>query len=141
MNPKEIRLYASHRQFYVQDSEPPGSTDDPAFWTDKTSADRLAITDGILGIRTGSYDDVTVRAEGFSSEPALDLSQWDHVTEAGLEVRTGLHTGECELIGNDLGGLAVHIGARVANEANAAEVLVSSTNRGTTFLSSSSRDS
>jgi class 3 adenylate cyclase len=51
----------------------------------------------------------------------------DKVREVGLEVRTGLHTGECELIGNDVGGLAVHIGARVANEANAAEVLVSST--------------
>jgi class 3 adenylate cyclase len=51
----------------------------------------------------------------------------DKVREVGLEVRTGLHTGECDLIGNDVGGLAVHIGARVANEANAAEVLVSST--------------
>jgi hypothetical protein len=90
MNPEEISLYASHRQFYVQDSEPRGDTGDPAFWTDKASTDRLAITDGILGIGTGSYDFVRVRAEGFSSKPPLDLAKWDHVTEAGLEVRSGM---------------------------------------------------
>src|SRR4051812_11642871 len=44
-----------------------------------------------------------------------------------LEVRAGLHTGECELIGEDVGGLAVHIGARVAQAAGPSEVLVSST--------------
>jgi class 3 adenylate cyclase/esterase/lipase len=47
----------------------------------------------------------------------------------GLQVRTGLHTGECELIDNDIGGIAVHIGARVASAANPSEVLVSSTVR------------
>jgi signal transduction histidine kinase len=47
----------------------------------------------------------------------------------GLEVRAGLHTGECELLGGDVGGIAVHIGARVASVAGAGEVLVSSTVR------------
>jgi class 3 adenylate cyclase/esterase/lipase len=45
----------------------------------------------------------------------------------GIEVRAGLHTGECEIIGDDVGGIAVHIGARVAALARAGEVLVSST--------------
>jgi pimeloyl-ACP methyl ester carboxylesterase len=45
----------------------------------------------------------------------------------GLELRTGLHTGECEVMGNKLGGIAVHIGARVAGQATPGEVLVSST--------------
>jgi class 3 adenylate cyclase len=45
----------------------------------------------------------------------------------GLEVRTGLHTGEIELIGQDVGGIAVHIGARVGARAAAGEVLVSGT--------------
>ena len=44
-----------------------------------------------------------------------------------IEVRAGLHTGECEMIGDDVGGIAVHIGARVASLAGAGEVLVSST--------------
>ena len=46
-----------------------------------------------------------------------------------LQVRCGIHTGECELIGNDLAGIAVHIGARVAGLATPGEVLVSQTVR------------
>jgi class 3 adenylate cyclase len=49
--------------------------------------------------------------------------------ELGLEVRQGLHTGECELVDGKVGGIAVHIGARVAAEAEPGEVLVSSTVR------------
>jgi class 3 adenylate cyclase/alpha-beta hydrolase superfamily lysophospholipase len=47
----------------------------------------------------------------------------------GLEVRSGIHTGEVELIGDDVGGIAVNIGARIGAEAVAGEVLVSSTVR------------
>src|SRR5262245_50009514 len=47
--------------------------------------------------------------------------------ELGLAVRAGLHTGECEVIGDKVGGIAVHIGARVAAHAQAGEVLVSNT--------------
>ena len=47
--------------------------------------------------------------------------------ELGLYVCCGLHTGECEIRGDDIGGIAVHIGARVASLAQAGEVLVSST--------------
>jgi class 3 adenylate cyclase len=49
------------------------------------------------------------------------------VRSLGLEVRVGLHTGECERVGPKLGGLAVNIGARVAGAAGPGEVLVSST--------------
>jgi class 3 adenylate cyclase len=49
--------------------------------------------------------------------------------EQGVDIRAGVHTGECELRGDDIGGLAVHIGARVAAKAGAGEVLVSSTVR------------
>lgn len=51
----------------------------------------------------------------------------DAVGELGLEVRTGLHTGECELIDGKVAGIAVHTGARVASLARPGEVLVSST--------------
>ena len=47
----------------------------------------------------------------------------------GLAVRCGIHTGECEIVGNDLAGIAVHIGARVAALAGPGEVLVSQTVR------------
>jgi len=51
----------------------------------------------------------------------------DGVGDFGLEVRAGLHTGECELVDNDVRGIAVHIGARVAAQAGPSEVLVSRT--------------
>jgi pimeloyl-ACP methyl ester carboxylesterase len=49
------------------------------------------------------------------------------VRSLGIEIRAGLHTGECEVMGAKVGGIAVHIGARVASLAHAGEVLVSST--------------
>ena len=49
------------------------------------------------------------------------------LTTLGLDVRAGLHTGECEVTDGKLGGLAVHVGARIASRAGPAEVLVSST--------------
>jgi len=51
----------------------------------------------------------------------------DGVAELGIELRGGVHTGECEAIGEDLGGLAVHIGARVSALAEPSEIVVSST--------------
>ena len=49
------------------------------------------------------------------------------VLDLGLEVRAGLHTGECETVGKKLSGLAVNIGARVSAQAQPGEVLVTST--------------
>jgi class 3 adenylate cyclase len=51
----------------------------------------------------------------------------DAVRTLGIEIRAGLHTGEIEVRGDDVAGVAVHIGARVAQLAGAAEVVVSST--------------
>jgi pimeloyl-ACP methyl ester carboxylesterase len=53
----------------------------------------------------------------------------DAVEELGVELRAGLHVGECELRGDDVGGLAVHIGARIAGLARPGEILVSRTVR------------
>ena len=51
----------------------------------------------------------------------------DEVRPLGMEVRCGLHTGECEVMGDDYGGVAIHIAARVEALAGPSEVLVSST--------------
>jgi class 3 adenylate cyclase len=63
--------------------------------------------------------------------PARAVRCGQAITEAarslGLEVRIGLHSGEVELIGDDVGGIAVHIAARVGALAAAGEVLASST--------------
>jgi len=49
------------------------------------------------------------------------------VQDLGIDVRSGLHTGECELVDGKVTGIAVHTGARVAAHAGPGEVLVSST--------------
>jgi pimeloyl-ACP methyl ester carboxylesterase len=65
--------------------------------------------------------------------PARAIQCGHAITEvarsSGLEVRIGVHTGEVELIGDDVGGIAVHIAARVGELAGPGEVLVSSTVR------------
>jgi class 3 adenylate cyclase len=49
------------------------------------------------------------------------------VRNLGIAIRAGLHTGECELLGDKVSGIAVHLGARVCGTAGRNEVLVSST--------------
>jgi class 3 adenylate cyclase/alpha-beta hydrolase superfamily lysophospholipase len=78
--------------------------------------------------------EVNTTGDGFVASfdgPARAIRCAVDVTEAmrplELEVRAGLHSGECEVRGGDLGGLAVHIAARVADAAQPGEVLVSST--------------
>jgi class 3 adenylate cyclase len=56
---------------------------------------------------------------------ALDVSE--RVRELGLEIRAGLHTGECELIDGKVGGIAVATGSRIASLAGPSEVLISQT--------------
>ena len=53
----------------------------------------------------------------------------DGVPRLGLERRAGLHTGECDVAGSKISGIAVHTGARVAAAARPQEVLVSGTVR------------
>jgi class 3 adenylate cyclase len=49
------------------------------------------------------------------------------VRQLGIEVRAGVHSGECELMGDNVGGIAVHTGARIMGKAEPGSVLVSGT--------------
>ena len=51
------------------------------------------------------------------------------VAGLGLQIRAGVHTGECELMGTDVAGLAVHVASRVQSAAEPGEILVSNTVR------------
>jgi class 3 adenylate cyclase len=53
----------------------------------------------------------------------------DAIRRLGLEIRAGLHTGECEVVGGDVAGIAVHVAARVQSAAQPGEILVSGTVR------------
>jgi class 3 adenylate cyclase len=72
-------------------------------------------------------DGVLATFDGPARAIRCALALRDAVRELGIELRAGLHTGECEAIGDDVGGLAVHIGARVGALASPREVLVSGT--------------
>ena len=77
---------------------------------------------------TGSLGDVMKE----SAQTAFSYLR-SQAGKLGLELRAGLHTGECELRGDDVAGIAVHLGARVGALATAGEVLVTSTVRDLTL--------
>jgi class 3 adenylate cyclase len=74
-------------------------------------------------------DGVLARFDGPARAVSCGLAIADGAPELGLEVRAGLHTGEIELRGDKIGGISVHLGARVAALAGPREVLVSRTVR------------
>jgi pimeloyl-ACP methyl ester carboxylesterase len=74
-------------------------------------------------------DGVFVSFDGPARAIRCGLAICEAVRRFGIEVRIGVHTGECELIAGKIGGIAVHIGARVAALARSGEVLVSTTVR------------
>jgi class 3 adenylate cyclase len=82
---------------------------------------------GILVKSTG--DGALARFDGPARAVSCGLAIAGSASELGLEVRAGLHTGEIELRGDDIGGISAHVGARVAALAGPREVLVSRTAR------------
>jgi class 3 adenylate cyclase/pimeloyl-ACP methyl ester carboxylesterase len=82
---------------------------------------------GILVKSTG--DGALARFDGPARAVSCGLTIAHAAPQLGLEVRAGLHTGEIELRGDDIGGIAAHVGARVAALAGPREVLVSRTVR------------
>ncbi len=92
----------------------------------------------ITAARTQRFDGTVVKSTGDGH-----LITFDGPTQAiccaealradaetlGIEIRIGIHTGECELLDADIGGIAVHIAARILGQAGAGEILVSRTVR------------
>jgi class 3 adenylate cyclase len=75
--------------------------------------------------RTG--DGVFASFDGPARAIRCSLAIGDAAEPLGLKLRSGIHTGECETIGDDLSGIAVHIGARICALAGPRQVLVSNT--------------
>jgi class 3 adenylate cyclase len=103
--------------------------------------DLLARHDEDLRKELSHFDGREVKTVGdgflatFAGPPSRALRCAQAITRSaralGIEVRVGIHTGECELIGDDVGGMAVHIASRVSGLAGGGEVLVSGTVFGT----------
>ncbi len=108
---------------------------------DERWRDLLAGHDARVRVELGRYGGREIKTVGdgflavFDGPPSRALRCALAITRAageiGVQVRVGMHTGECELIGEDVGGMAVHIAARVAGLAAPGEVLVSGTVFGT----------
>jgi class 3 adenylate cyclase len=100
-------------------------------WRSLLDAHDRAVRDQL---RRSRGQEINTTGDGFVASfdgPARAIRCAQNIVETtrplGIELRVGLHTGECEVRGDDLGGLAVHIAGRVAALACPGEVLVSST--------------
>ena len=105
-------------------------------WRDLLAAHQTAVRreiDRFGGREVKTIGDAFLIA--FDGAPSQAVRCAEAIVEAvralGLEVRVGLHTGECEVMGGDVGGMAVHIAARVAALAQPGEVMASGTTYGT----------
>jgi class 3 adenylate cyclase len=113
-----------------------GSTETAARLGDRAWRDLLARHDELSRAQLARFRGRPVKSLGDGWLATFDgparaircaLELREAMRELGVELRAGLHTGECEAIGEDVGGLAVHIGARVGALAAPREVLVSNT--------------
>jgi class 3 adenylate cyclase len=113
-----------------------GSTDRAAELGDQRWRDLLESFYGVVrraipgfrGVEVGTTGDgMLATFDGPARGIRCARSIADAVVSLGVQVRTGLHTGECEVLGSDVGGIAVHTAARVAALAQPGEVLVSHT--------------
>ena len=100
-------------------------------WNDLLSSYYSAVRTELAAFRgrevNTTGDGVLATFDGPARAIRCACSIRERVRALGIRIRTGLHTGECELIDDGIGGIAVHIAARVAAAAGADEVLVSST--------------
>ena len=113
-----------------------GSTESAARLGDRGWGDLIARHDELVRRELDRYRGRPVKTlgDGFLATfdgPARAIRCARDITDAvrglGIEIRAGLHTGECEFVGNDVAGMAINIGARVSALAAPSEVLVSGT--------------
>ena len=113
-----------------------GSADHVARLGDRKWRDLLDRYNLVVSKELSSFRGVEVKKTGDGFLATFDgpsraircaCSIRDSVRQIGIETRQGLHTGECEMINNDIGGISVHLAARIADAANPGKVLVSST--------------
>ncbi len=113
-----------------------GSTEKAAELGDHAWRELLERHNGVVRSEVGKFRGRVIGTQGDSflatfDGPARAISAAHSIVDAlmplGLSVRSGLHTGEIEILDDDVAGLAVHIGARIAAIAGPNEVLVSRT--------------
>ena len=100
-------------------------------WRDLLERHHFLVRDRLMHFRGNEVDTAGDSFFATFDGPARAIrcacSIRDTVADLGIAIRVGLHTGECEVMGDKISGVAVHIGARVMEKANPGEILVSST--------------
>lgn len=100
-------------------------------WAELLAAERACLRELVAGFRgrevDATGDGYLAAFDGPGRAIRCARAAVDAVRDLGLEIRVGVHTGECERVGDQLQGVAVHIGARVAALAGPSEVLASGT--------------
>jgi class 3 adenylate cyclase len=128
----------SHVVATVMFTDVVGSTDRAVALGDRAWADLLAVHDARIRdeLRRFGGREIDTAGDGFLasfSSPTAAINCAEAVIATmqaiGVDVRVGVHTGECEVVGDKLRGITVHIGARVASHAGAGQILVSQTVR------------
>jgi len=113
-----------------------GSTERAAAMGDERWLDVLANHDAIVRVQLGRFRGQEIRMTGDGCLAVFDgparavacaVSIRDELDRIGVDIRAGIHTGEVEFRGGELGGIAVHIAARVMDKAEVGVVLVSGT--------------
>ncbi|QHS57691.1 hypothetical protein GWR56_19870 [Mucilaginibacter sp. 14171R-50] len=87
----QIDFYTSYNQFYITDKDAGGATNSDKFWTTEAFTERLAVEDGILGVGVECYG--PVKGEVYllnSSNDTTILDEYDHIVEAGIEIKSGV---------------------------------------------------
>ncbi|MDT4965398.1 MAG: eukaryotic-like serine/threonine-protein kinase [Acidobacteriota bacterium] len=115
----------------IVDPDALAATMDPGEWEKLVGRLRVYINKEIEWFRGREIDMVGNRPLAIFDGPARAIrcacAIRDYAARLGIEVRAGLHTGECDMVDGKVGGIAAEIGEHVANTATAGEVLVSST--------------
>lgn len=83
----KFELFADYFQFYLQDEQSKGDLSNS--WTEQAVSNMLAVAPGMIGVGTVRNLTVPVEVEVLTSKPTDNFEQWNHVTEASLEVPSG----------------------------------------------------
>lgn len=84
----EFAFFTEYYQFYILDAETTAQTDSDDFWNEEAEYYRLAIEEGLLGVTTATYGEISGDFRFLDEEPALDDSA-DHIVEASLNLASG----------------------------------------------------
>lgn len=90
MKTYKLDFYTMHSQFFLADKNSDGYNVDDEGWSEQAFADQIAIQNDFLALGTASYGDIKGEVHLLETPSVIDLKNFDHVVEVGLEVPSGV---------------------------------------------------